>query len=372
MILKPVERPPGRTDMARILSAMSGGVDSTVATRILLDEGHEVVGVTLDLFCNPGNDDHVRNARAACDLLGIEHRVYDAHSAFYERVISPFIQTYLAGETPNPCVVCNRRIKFGLLVDYAVEEGFDAVATGHYARIDRHAETGRYLLRKGSDPAKDQSYVLYGLTQHQLAHARFPLGNMDKDAVRRIATANGFASAHAKESQDICFIPDGDYQGFIERAAPGKVQPGTYLSVDGEEIGTHLGVTRYTIGQRRGIGIGFGKPMYVVAKNAQNNTVTLGENHALLADGLIANEVNFIAMDEPAEPVRVRAKIRYNQNEQPALVRADPDGSVLVLFEKPQRAVAPGQSVVFYRDDLVIGGGIITRSLPPGYSRTES
>lgn len=370
--MKPAEQPLGRTDMARILSAMSGGVDSTVATRILLDQGHEVVGATLDLFRDKGDDDHVRNARAACDLLGIEHRVYDARSAFYERVISPFIDTYLAGETPNPCVVCNRRIKFGLLVDHAVKEGFDAVATGHYARIERHADTGRYLLRKGTDPAKDQSYVLYGLTQYQLAHALFPLGNMGKDEVRSIARKNGFTSAHAKESQDICFIPDGDYQGFIERAAPGKIRPGAYLSVDGREIGTHQGVTRYTIGQRRGIGIGFGKPMYVVAKDARTNTVTLGENDDLLSGGLIAGEVNFIATDPPAEPVKVKAKIRYNQKEQPALVHAVDDGSVLVTFDKPQRAVAPGQSVVFYQDDLVIGGGIIVRSLPPDYSRTES
>ena len=358
--------------MAKILSAMSGGVDSTVATRILLDEGHDVVGATLDLFCHPGNDDHVRNARDACDLLGIEHRVYNARTAFYERVISPFVETYLAGETPNPCVVCNRRIKFGLLVEYAIEEGFDAVATGHYARIDEDPATGRVLLRKGSDPVKDQSYVLYGLTQHQLAHARFPLGSMGKDAVRRIASENRFSSAHAKESQDICFIPDGDYQGFIERMVPGKVQPGKYLSVDGKELGTHQGVTRYTIGQRRGIGVGFGKPMYVVAKDAPGNTVTLGENDDLLSDGLIADEVNFIAIDPPAKPVPVWARIRYNQKEQPALLSASADGSVLVTFEKPQRAIAPGQSVVFYRDDLVIGGGIIRRSLPPGYSRTES
>lgn len=358
--------------MARILSAMSGGVDSTVATRILLDQGHEVVGATLDLFSAPGNDNHVRNARAACDLLGIEHLVYDARSEFYKGVISPFVETYLAGETPNPCVLCNRRIKFGLLVNYAVEHGFDAVATGHYARIDRHGETGRYLLRKGSDPAKDQSYVLYGLTQHQLAHAMFPLGDLGKDAVRRIASENGFASAHAKESQDICFIPDGDYQGFIDRAAPGKVHQGPYLSVAGNEIGTHQGVTRYTIGQRRGIGIGFGKPMYVVAKNAQTNTVTLGGNDDLLSGGLVANEVNLIAIDTLARPVQARVKIRYNQKEQPALVEAGPDGSMKVIFEKPQRAVAPGQSVVLYQDDLVIGGAIIVRSLPLDYSRTES
>ena len=350
--------------MAKILSAMSGGVDSSVATKLLLDEGHEVTGVTLDLFCISDTETPVKNAKAVCDRLGIEHRVYNAHSAFFERVISPFVETYLAGETPNPCVVCNRRIKFGILVDYALEQGFDAVATGHYARLDRDDESGRYRLLKGLDPVKDQSYVLYSLSQNQLAHARFPLGSLDKATVRRIAVENGFASAKAKESQDICFIPDGDYQGFIDRAAPGKVRPGPYLSVDGEQIGTHQGVTRYTIGQRRGIGVGFGKPMYVVAKDAVNNTVTLGENNDLLSGGLIANEVNFIPFDTPREPLPVAAKIRYNQKEQPAVVRMLPDGSVEVLFDKPQRAVAPGQSVVFYRDELVVGGGIIRRAIP--------
>ena len=348
--------------MAKILSAMSGGVDSSVATKLLLDEGHEVTGVTLDLFCISDTETPVKNAKAVCDRLGIEHRAYNAHSAFFERVISPFVETYLAGETPNPCVVCNRRIKFGILVDYALEQGFDAVATGHYARLDRDDESGRYRLLKGIDPAKDQSYVLYSLSRNQLAHARFPLGSLDKATVRRIAVENGFAGAKAKESQDICFIPDGDYQGFIDRAAPGKVQPGPYLSVDGEQIGTHQGVTRYTIGQRRGIGVGFGKPMYVVAKDAVNNTVTLGENNDLLSGGLIANEVNFIPFDTPREPLPVAAKIRYNQKEQPAVVRMLPDGSVEVLFDKPQRAVAPGQSV------FLPGRTCCRRHHPPGDS----
>ncbi len=343
---------------------MSGGVDSSVATKLLLDQGHDVTGVTLDLFCAAASEAPVKNAQAVCDQLGIEHRVFDAQSSFFEQVVSPFVETYLAGETPNPCVVCNRYIKFGILVAYALEQGFDAVATGHYARIEQDNDSGRFLLLKGLDPVKDQSYVLYSLSQQQLAHILFPLGTLDKAGVRQSAKENGFAGAKSKESQDICFIPDGDYQGFIDRTAPGKVQPGPYLSITGEQIGIHQGVTRYTIGQRRGIGVGFGKPMYVVAKDAANNTVTLGENHDLLSAGLIAEDVNFIPVDTPRDSLNVLAKIRYNQTEQPAVVRVLPDNSVEVMFEKFQRAVAPGQSVVFYQGELVVGGGIIRRAIP--------
>lgn len=342
---------------------MSGGVDSSVATKLLLDEGHKVVGVTLDLFCAPHNDENIAEAQEVCRKFGIEHRVYATRDEFATHVITPFITSYLAGATPNPCIACNRYIKFGALVSYAIEQGFDAVATGHYARIEQDAKTHRYLLKKGIDPAKDQSYVLYNLTQKQLKHTVFPLGSMVKETVRTIARQAGFETAAKKESQDICFIPDGDYHGFIERKKPKSVHPGKFLSIDGTEIGRHRGITHYTIGQRRGIGMGFGKPMYVVAKDAKTNTITLGENPDLLAEGLIAGDVNLISVETLVTPMCVQAKIRYNQKGTDAVISGRPDGTVRVDFAQRQRAVAPGQAVVFYQNDIIIGGGTILYSV---------
>jgi len=342
---------------------MSGGIDSSVATKILLDQGHKVVGITLDLFCDPDNDTHIEDARLACTSFGIEHRVYHAQEDFTKHVISPFVSTYLVGATPNPCIACNRYIKFGALVEYAQEQGFDAVATGHYARIEQDQNTLRYLLKKGADPAKDQSYVLYNLTQNQLKHTLFPLGAIDKEAVRHIARKAGFETAEKKESQDICFVPDGNYQEFIEQKIPGSVTPGKFLSVDGTEIGIHRGITHYTIGQRRGIGTGFGKPMYVVAKDAEKNTITLGENPDLLSCGLIADDLNYISIETLDKPTQVLAKIRYNQDGKEALITTCKDGTIRVDFDERQRAVAPGQAVVFYQGDIVLGGGTIIRGI---------
>lgn len=342
---------------------MSGGVDSSVATKILLDQGHEVTGVTLDLFCDPSNDEHIAEAQEVCRQFGIDHHVYHAQDEFTHRVISPFITTYLAGATPNPCIVCNRYIKFGVLVEYARDHGFDAVATGHFAQIEQDPHTNRYLLKKGVDPIKDQSYVLYSLTQEQLKHTLFPLGAMDKKTVRTIAREAGFETAEKKESQDICFVPDGNYQGFIDMRFPGSVSAGKFLSMEGKEIGTHRGITHYTIGQRRGIGVGFGKPMYVVAKNALENTVLLGENPDLLSDGLIAEDINLISLDKLEQPTRVQAKIRYNQQGTEATITRCADGTIRVDFDQSQRAVAPGQAVVFYQGDIVVGGGTIRSAI---------
>ncbi len=358
--------------MARVLVGMSGGVDSAVAAKVLIDAGHQVAGVTLSLVPSIGairdasgaqsrtccSLEDVQAARETCYRLGIEHFVFNFRDAFVECVMRPFVDSYLAGETPNPCVECNRLVKFGKLIERARLLGYDFLATGHYARISR-SESGRYLLRRGADAAKDQSYVLYPLTQDQLSATMFPLGEMTKSQVRAIAAEAGFASANKPESQDICFVPDGDYAGFIERYAPGSVRPGDFVDLGGKPVGRHRGVVRYTIGQRRGIAVAFGKPTYVVAKDAEANTVTLGSDEDLRAKTVIARDTNLVSLARIEGSVRVTAKIRYNQTDQPATVRARGDGRVLVEFDEPQRAVAPGQSVVFYDGDVVVGGGII-------------
>ena len=357
--------------MAKILVGMSGGVDSSVAAKLLLDQGHEVAGVTLKLYSNEDLGEPEKLGRTCCSLddiqdarrvaykLGIEHFVFNFQELFAEKVIDKFVDTYLEGATPNPCIDCNRFIKFDKLVERAILLGYDYVATGHYARIEKNPETGRLDLLRGADLSKDQSYVLYCLTQNQLAHTLFPLGGMTKAEIRLIAEDAGLVNARKPDSQDICFVPDGDYAGFIERRSPGKTKSGDFIDAQGNKIGTHRGITHYTIGQRRGIATAFGKPMYVAAKDAKNNTVTLGENHELSTPELVARDLNLIAVEKIDSPMRVTAKIRYNQKDQGALLLPGADNSVIVRFDEPQRAVAPGQAVVFYQGERVIGGGTI-------------
>lgn len=357
--------------MAKILVAMSGGVDSSVAAKLLVDQGHDVTGVTMKLFSNEDIEDAEKTGKTCCALsdvsdaktvaynLGIEHFVYNFRDLFMEKVVRHFVDTYLEGKTPNPCIDCNRYIKFDKLIERATLLGFDYVATGHYATVSRDGPTGRYLLGRGTDRSKDQSYVLYTLTQEQLAHTLFPLGALDKHEVRRIAEEAGLVNAHKPDSQDICFVPDGDYPAFIDRAAPGKARPGNFLDREGRVIGTHRGITHYTIGQRRGIQAAFGKPMYVAAKDPVANTVTLGENGDLMARSLVAHDVNLISIGNLDAPRRVTAKIRYNQTEQDAVISPEANGLVRVDFDVPQRAIAPGQAVVFYDGDTVVGGGTI-------------
>ena len=358
--------------MAKILVAMSGGVDSSVAAKLLVDAGHEVAGVTLKLF---SNDDillaesksrtccalsDVQDARAVAYKLGIDHFVFNYRELFNEKVIARFVNTYLEGKTPNPCIDCNRFIKFDKLIERALLLGYECVATGHYATIGRDEATGRYLLERGIDRTKDQSYVLYTLTQEELAHTLFPLGGMDKHTVREIAEKAGLVNARKPDSQDICFVPDGDYPAFIDKMTGGKTKPGNFIDVKGNVIGTHRGVTHYTIGQRRGIAAAFGKPMYVVSKDAKTDTVTLGENADLMASTLVADDVNFISIEKLDEPMKVRTKIRYNQkSEEDAILTPLPDGKLRVDFANPQRAITPGQAVVFYDGEIVVGGGTI-------------
>jgi tRNA-specific 2-thiouridylase len=350
---------------------MSGGVDSSVAVKLLLDQGHEVAGVTLKLFSNDDILDDGEGGKTCCSLndvqdakavaykLGIEHFVFNFRELFNEKVIGNFVETYLAGKTPNPCIECNRYIKFDKLIERALLLGYDYVATGHYAKIERDAVTGRYLLVRGLDRTKDQSYVLYPLTQDQLAHTMFPLGGLDKRTVREIAEASGLVNARKPDSQDICFVPDGDYPAFIEKAAPGSLRPGNFVDVSGNVIGTHKGVVHYTIGQRRGIAAAFGKPMYVVAKDARTNTVTLGESDDLMSTRIYVEHVNWISVERLEGPTRVSVKVRYSQTEQSATASPEADGRIRVDFDESQRAAAPGQAAVFYQGDIVVGGGTI-------------
>ena len=346
----------------KILAAMSGGVDSSVCALLLGRQGYEVIGATMRLHGGDacGSDKDIQDARAVCERLGIEHMAVDMSESFEQEVIGRFIAAYEHCETPNPCVECNRSLKFGRLLDYALEQGCDAVATGHYARISRDAQTGRMLLRKAADLSKDQSYVLYSLTQHQLMHTVFPLGELTKAQVRETAAEAGFANAHKHDSQDICFVPDGDYASFIECHTGRSYPCGDFIDRSGRVLGRHSGIIRYTIGQRKGLGIALGERSYVTALDPKNNTVTLGSNEDLFSKTLRIRRINLITLPKLEEPVRAAVKIRYNQTEQPATVIQLDDDLIEITFDEPQRAVTMGQSAVIYQGDTVLGGGTIT------------
>ena len=351
--------------MVHILVGMSGGVDSSVAALILQRQGCAVTGVTLRLrggrlaaSTGAGAQQDIDDARRVCDALGIEHRVLDLTDAFCRCVVDEFAAEYLAGRTPNPCVTCNRTIKFGAMLDYALENGMDGVATGHYARREFDAAAGRWALYR-ADSLKDQSYVLYSLTQEQLAHTLLPLGGMSKTEVREIARDNGFINAKKRESQDICFVPDGDYAAFIERYTGEPNRPGNFVDGEGRVLGRHRGFVRYTIGQRRGLGLSLREPLYVCAKRAADNTVILGRGEELFSKSLTASGINLIACERISSPLRLRAKVRYKQREQWATVEQTAEDRLRVDFDEPQRAVTPGQAVVLYDGSCVVGGGTI-------------
>ena len=356
------------TGARRAAVAMSGGVDSSVAALLLAQAGWACTGVTLRLYA--GADaapdgartccslEDVEDARAVARRLGIRHYTFNFTEAFERDVIGRFVQGYLAGETPNPCIDCNKHIKFSALLRRAQLMGCTHVATGHYARIVRGAN-GRMLLQTGLDAGKDQSYMLYGMTQRELAHTLFPLGALTKAEVRALALENGFGNARKRDSQDICFVPDGDYVSFLRQYGGVEPVPGDFLDSEGRVLGRHRGMECYTIGQRKGLGVSANAPLYVLGKDPDRNAVILGEDNRLYTRELTAERVNWLSVPEPDRPLSVTAKTRYSQREAAATVEPLPGGRIRMVFTEPQRAVTPGQAVVFYDGDLVLGGGTI-------------
>ena len=346
---------------------MSGGVDSSVAAFLLQKESFEVIGATMKLYNNEDIDfvsektccslDDVLDAKSVCARLGIRHYTLNMTDDFKKEVIERFISAYQNGFTPNPCIDCNRYMKFSKMLHKAQELNIDYVATGHYARIEKQGD--RYILKKAVDLSKDQSYVLYSLTQEQLKVTKFPLGNYTKQQVREIAEENGFVNARKHESQDICFVPDGDYSKFIEYYT-GKTYPcGDFVDMNGKRLGEHKGIIRYTIGQRRGLGLALPASMYVVEKDVDNNKVILGFNDDLFKKEVNVKNISFTACDGLDKPERLCAKIRYNQKEQPATVTQTDENHFTIVFDEPQRAITKGQAAVLYDGDTVVGGGTI-------------
>ena len=353
--------------MSSVLAAMSGGVDSAVAALLLAKQGYTCAGGTMKLFsqdetgafrCDlPFTEEEFSDAARTARSIGIPFRVYDFREQFMREVLSRFTRAYEIGQTPNPCVYCNRYLKFGALFDAALSQGFDYVATGHYARVEKSG--GRYYLKKAADQKKDQSYFLYHLTQRELAHVLFPLGEMTKEQVRKTAHAAGLEIAKKKDSQDICFVPDGDYVKVLEQYTGHAFPHGCFVSTDGTVLGEHKGIVRYTVGQRKGLGLSLSEPLYVSDKCPQKNEIVLCRDQELFSRSLDAEDFNWIAPQIPRGSIRVCAKIRFNQTEQPAQAEAVGDGRVHVVFDQPQRAIARGQSVVLYDGDIVLGGGTI-------------
>ncbi len=344
----------------KALIAMSGGVDSSVAAYLAGQAGFSCMGAIMLLHTDAGTPQQVEDARSVAEKLGMPFRVLDFQEDFRRLVMDDFVAAYEKGDTPNPCVVCNRYMKFGKLLQAARELGCDCIVSGHYARIAKDEVSGRFVLRKAADESKDQSYFLYSLSQEQLGHMQFPLGDLTKEQAREIAHAQGFLTAKKKDSQDICFVPDGDYLSFMTRHT-GKTYPsGAFLSMDGKEVGRHKGAVGYTLGQRKGLGLAMGEPVYVCRKDMSNNTVTVGPNEALMHRTLLAKDWFWHTVAELTEPIRVFAKARSRMTEQPATVYPAGNGLARVEFDEPQRAITPGQAVVLYQGDTVVGGGIIT------------
>ena len=357
----------------QVMIGMSGGVDSSVAAALLLERGYKVIGVTLKMW-EEGLDESNQNIDGSCcsltaiedaqrvaKQLNIPHYVLDFKETFKSSVVDYFIDEYTKGRTPNPCVACNKHIKFEALLQKAASMEVDYIATGHYAKIEFDPARKRHLLKKSKTSAKDQTYFLYNLTQEQLSRTLFPIGDYTKDQIREIAERLNLAVASKPDSQEICFIKNNNYIDFISKNSNYVPEPGDFVDKGGNFLGQHSGIINYTVGQRKGLGLSFGKPMYVIGLNAKENTVILGDDKDNYSSSLIATDINFIAFDNLDGPMQVKAKIRYAAKEAEATINPEGDGRVRVEFSVPQRAITPGQSVVFYKDDIVLGGGIIEK-----------
>lgn len=351
----------------KVVIGMSGGVDSSVAAALLLKQGYEVIGLTMRLWDDDTADGSdkcsaLEDAKRVCESLGIKHYVADFRDSFRQNVIEYFVNEYKNGRTPNPCIICNKFLKFDEMLKFAEELGADYIATGHYARIERDADTGRYLLKEAESAKKDQTYVLYSLTQEQLSKTLMPLGELESKAeTRKIAEDLGLLNAKKADSMEICFVPDKDYAAFIERHTGEPAAAGEFVDTEGNVIGRHKGIIHYTVGQRKGLGVTFGKPMFVTKINSETNEVVLGEKGTEFSQSLVADRLNFISIEDLSEPIEVFAKVRYSAKPAKATVLPIAGGLAEVVFDTPQRAVTPGQAVVFYDESksCVIGGGII-------------
>ncbi|WP_371370756.1 tRNA 2-thiouridine(34) synthase MnmA [Sporomusa aerivorans] len=356
----------------RVVVAMSGGVDSSLTAALLVHQGYDVIGATMQIW-EKDQDNHNPDSRGCCSIsavddarrvankLGIPYYVLNFRDMFQETVVNYFMAEYSAGRTPNPCIACNRYVKFEGLLAKALALDAQYVATGHYAQIMFDADRHRYILRKGVDPSKDQSYALYHLNQHTLRHFLMPLGSFAKTETRKMARELGLSVADKPDSQEICFVPNDDYKAFLKERIPASLKPGNIVDVSGKILGKHQGVQLYTVGQRKGLGLAVGRPLYVVALDAERNQVIVGADEDVFASELIAGDLNFITIDSLDEPLAVTAKIRYSAQPAQATVTPVNNGQVHVKFTDPQRAITPGQSVVFYDGDIVVGGGIISK-----------